>query len=320
MSISPTFWHDLIAQTPTRLIAISGTVAVIVQLLKKADPDLVSGKVAVALNLVLSIVGVFVGMNPANVFSQTTLSQLAAVVAAAGGFHGVYKTFFPGKPASHSTPSFPAVPGGVIPAIAVMMVLCLTISGCSVKAPTPATAPSIYQTGAQAMDDFATDLQQAQGIEKSLHTGGAIPDATHQSIQAAFSTIANYGTQIDALILAQASAATITDRINAAISSLAGIAIIASNLDAATSAQVNSSIAALKLLLTNLLPIFAPTVSIVAPNPQTLEVSFGPRNYRNTRRGSGYARSRDLQPGEGGATRAVRFNNPYAYRNTSRRC
>lgn len=133
------------------------------------------------------------------------------------------------------------------------------LSGCqpaTSTTPVNATAPNIYQQGAQAMDDFSKDLVSAQNIEINLHKGGVVPDATHVQIQATFKSIAGYGQQIDALIRAQASAATITAKINAALGSLATIATQAAGLDANTAAQVSSSVAALQGLLNGLLPIF----------------------------------------------------------------
>src|SRR5665213_4303397 len=195
------------------------------------------------------------------------------------------------------------------------LALCLPLFGCgAVSTSTPATAPSIYQRGAQAMDNFATDLGQAQNIEISLHNGKAIDDVTHAVIQAQFKNVASYGIQIDSLIRGQASALTITDRINSALTGVSSIVVISGTLDAATTNQVNAGIAALKLLLTNLLPIFAPSVSLVAPNPRTMEVAFGPRNDSNTRRRSSYARIVDLQPGEGRADRGNRNDDAYTDR------
>lgn len=133
--------------------------------------------------------------------------------------------------------------------------LALPIAGCHIASPTPATAPSIYQQGAQAMDDFATDLQSAQGIELNLYKGGVIPAPTHNVIESTFGQIAGYGTQIDGLIAAQASSTTIVAKVNAALASLGTIAASAAKLDSQTAAQVNGCIAALQALLTNLLPV-----------------------------------------------------------------
>lgn len=142
-------------------------------------------------------------------------------------------------------------------AVCLSIYLCVAaIAGCHVTAATPATAPSIYQQGAQAMDNFATDLVSAQGIEKSLYAGGAIPTATHKTLESTFNQISAYGIQVDALITAQASSTTIVQRINSAIGSLADISTAAASLDANTAAQVKASVAALQLLLSNLIPIF----------------------------------------------------------------
>lgn len=136
--------------------------------------------------------------------------------------------------------------------------LALPLAGCHVVSPAPATAPtvSIYQQGAQAMHDFAADLGSAQGIEKNLYKGGVIPQPTHKAIEGTFSQIAGYGTQIDGLIAAQASASTIAGKVNSALASLGSIAISAAQLDPQTAAQVNGCIQALQALLSNLLPIF----------------------------------------------------------------
>lgn len=136
--------------------------------------------------------------------------------------------------------------------------LALPIVGCHVTTPVPATAPtiSIYQQGAQAMKDFANDLGSAQGIEKNLYKGGVIPLPTHKTIENTFGQIAGYGTQIDGLIAAQASALTIAAKVNAALGSLGLIATSAAQLDPQTAAQVNGCIQALQALLSNILPIF----------------------------------------------------------------
>lgn len=90
--LSPTFWRDLLVQTPVRVIALAGSVAVLEQLVKVLLPKLVSGKVAIAFNVVLSVAGVFVGMNPANFWTETTLAQVLMVAAAAAGVHGTAKS------------------------------------------------------------------------------------------------------------------------------------------------------------------------------------------------------------------------------------
>lgn len=160
---------------------------------------------------------------------------------------------------AHEIPNDPAaIPvTKVLPLVLLALLLCAMLVGCKpVTSPTPTTAPSIYQQGAQVMDDFATDLQSAQSIEKNLYVGGVIPQPTHKAIENTFGQIAGYGHQIDGLIAAQASSTTIVQRINSAISSLSDIVSAAAKLDPNTAAQVRASVAALQALLSNLIPIF----------------------------------------------------------------
>lgn len=140
--------------------------------------------------------------------------------------------------------------------LALLSVFLALPLGCHVASPTPATAPSIYQQGAMAMDDFATDLQSAQGIELNLYKGGVIPQPTHVVIESTFGQIAGYGQQIDGLIAATAAPASIIAKVNATLASLGAIASSAANLDANTAAQVKASVTALQLLLSNLIPVF----------------------------------------------------------------
>lgn len=95
--LSPTFFHDLVAQTPVRVIALAGSVTVIVQLAKVCWPNAISGKTAVALNILTSVGGVLIATNPANFWSETTLAQVLQVAAAAAGVHATAKTLM-GQP------------------------------------------------------------------------------------------------------------------------------------------------------------------------------------------------------------------------------
>ena len=49
---------------------------------------------AIVANVVVSIAAVFVGMKPANFWTETTLAQILAIVAAAAGVHGTAKSLF----------------------------------------------------------------------------------------------------------------------------------------------------------------------------------------------------------------------------------
>ena len=91
--ISPTFFHDVIAQTPVKVIALSGSVAVLVQLVKTLFPKLVTGNVAIALNVLVSVAGVFAVMDPAHFWTETTLAQVLTVAAGAAGVHGTARSW-----------------------------------------------------------------------------------------------------------------------------------------------------------------------------------------------------------------------------------
>jgi hypothetical protein len=108
--LSPTFWHDLMAQTPVRVIALAGAVTVIVQLLKVIAPKLLSGRWAIAANVLVSVAAVFVGMKPANFWTETTLAQILAIAAAAAGVHGTAKSLFQRK-ATATQPAAPDLAG-----------------------------------------------------------------------------------------------------------------------------------------------------------------------------------------------------------------
>jgi hypothetical protein len=162
---SSAFWIDLWHQTPTRVIAIATFVSGVTQLVKRAVPNgAIQGRWAVLVNLGLSIVGVFAGMQPANFMSQTTLSQLVVIFIAAGGIHGIAQAFR--APASALPPPQTAPPqqqnsaGLATKAPLVLLIIgcagylmfALALTGCAPKQPVMATLPAgaINQVDAQA--------------------------------------------------------------------------------------------------------------------------------------------------------------------------
>ena len=175
-------------------------------------------------------------------------------------------------------------------------------AGCARVSATPGpTAQTPYQKAATILVDFSTDLVSAQQMVISLHTGGAIDDATYKTVQAAFGQVATYGPQIDALVSAQASGATISAKVQAALGSLDSIAATTGLLDTNTAAQVKGGIQALGLLLGQLNAIFPATVAAPAtPSPQPVsEVPHGPIDYRSAGRAGDYARHSDLSADRG---------------------
>ena len=91
--ISPTFFHDVIAQTPVKVIALAGSTAVLVQLVKTIAPKAVQGNWAVALNVLVSVAGVLAVMKPENFWTETALAQVLTVAAGAAGVHGTARSW-----------------------------------------------------------------------------------------------------------------------------------------------------------------------------------------------------------------------------------
>lgn len=70
-----------------KVIAIAATVYAILQAVKKAIPQL-NGWYSVALNVVLSAIGVVVAVPADQLYTVATLTTLITAVAAAAGIHG----------------------------------------------------------------------------------------------------------------------------------------------------------------------------------------------------------------------------------------
>lgn len=143
LHLSPTFWHDLLAQTAFRTVAVAGSVTAIIKGVRKVYPNL-SGPWALLANLLLSICGILAGMPPANILSETTAVQLGLVIAAAGGFHNIWETIkdlFPNKAATDPS-ALPTSKGNTLPIAALAMLLPLfMLTGCIHSAGTTVPVP-----------------------------------------------------------------------------------------------------------------------------------------------------------------------------------
>lgn len=157
--LSPTFFHDLVAQTPVRVIALAGTVTVLVQAVKAVWPNAIGGKWAIALNLLMSLAAIFVGMSPTHFWSETTLAQVLMVAAAAAGVHGTAKSLS-AKYAAVGEPAAPDPPqerlgrvgssgtGGTT-AGSTMGGWTMPTPGTAAKLNTTAADPQLNQSGAK---------------------------------------------------------------------------------------------------------------------------------------------------------------------------
>jgi hypothetical protein len=140
------------------------------------------------------------------------------------------------------------------------------------------------------MSSFASDVLSAQQIIINLHHGGVIDKPTDTAIQIQLKQVSAYGKQIDALILAQASATTIQAKVNATLSALTAITAQTGKVDPQTLQQIQVCIAPIQQILSTVLSAF---------NLTTSEVTHGPYYDRSVGRAGSVTRLADLQPGEG---------------------
>ncbi len=100
-------WIEMIFQTTAVRVAVTAcVVCLLVQLCKRFAPNLLSGYVAIAANVVVSAAGVWmvevmrgIGTDPSQVFSGKTLTELLAVAVTAAAIHGTSKDLSKSKTA-----------------------------------------------------------------------------------------------------------------------------------------------------------------------------------------------------------------------------
>lgn len=173
------------------------------------------------------------------------------------------------------------------------MALCLPLAGCkAASSPAGPTASTPYQRAATFMLDFSQDVRSAQQTEINLYKGGAVPAATHKAIEQAFAQVGQYGPQIDALLAAQASSATVQAKVNAALDALTFIIDSVSAIDPTTRAQITTSVQLVEQVLNN----------VVAQLKTVAEVDFGPEHNRFVSRARAGYRLADLQPDQVGGS------------------
>lgn len=131
--------------------------------------------------------------------------------------------------------------------------LGLALIGCAgantAKAPTPATAPDPYRNAANVMVEFSGDLLTLEAAEKNLYIGTVIDKDTHRTINQAFKVLADTGPQIDALIAAGASSATIQAKIDAGLAQLNVITSATAALTPDTKQQITLAIQSVRIIL-----------------------------------------------------------------------
>jgi hypothetical protein len=180
------------------------------------------------------------------------------------------------------------------------------VGGCAHQASTAAgpTAQTPYQKAATVMLDFSADLATAQQTVMTLQTGGALDRATYKTVQAIFGQIAVYGPQIDALIAAQASSATITAKVQSTLIALDAVVSSTSGIDPNTANQIKVGIQAMSLLLNQVTAVFnSGGTALVLPPTMNIEVVYGSGNHRSTGGAGSSARHPDLPADRGVSAR-----------------
>lgn len=154
------FWAVL----PVKLVAIAGTVYVLVQALKQIFPSL-GGWQSIALNVALSVTGVLAVAKPGDLESSTFWASLMITVASAAGIHGTVKSV-----AERSLPQMDTSKAKML-ALLFVFGLVLGLSGCgkTVTATTPAVAPPLPAGAVDAADAKANmALQPAHAFAASI--------------------------------------------------------------------------------------------------------------------------------------------------------
>ena len=129
-ALSPNFWSNIVQIQPVRIVAIAGSLATLLQLLKTKLPG-ISGWWAVAMNVGLAITGVvgataLTGMQ--NVFTITTLGNVIVASLAAAGIHGTAKLVGGGSDQSSNPGISTKLPVIALVALALMSV---GLTGCT---------------------------------------------------------------------------------------------------------------------------------------------------------------------------------------------
>lgn len=164
--------------------------------------------------------------------------------------------------------------------------------GChGASATTPATAPDPYQKAGYFMLSLSQDILSTQQIIDSLHAGKVIDNATYIKILMSIKQVDAYGKQIDALIVAQAGAASIKDRVNSALTAVTGITSVTSGLDDQNKARIAGSVALIQAVFQNVLLQFTLATS---------EVHVGPTRVSQFSGAGISLSSSNLQPVQGG--------------------
>jgi len=112
--------------TQVKLLAISGSVYALLQVVKQVFP--LAGLGAILSNVALSVLGVVVVIKPEDLFSLNTLTLVGIAAITAAGAHGTIKSFSSGSGGTSGNAGTGTIQSGVAVLLCVTM---LGLAGCS---------------------------------------------------------------------------------------------------------------------------------------------------------------------------------------------
>lgn len=142
-------WAWLWSELPTKVIAVSGSIYALIQMLKQKLPGL-QGNWAVLLNLVASFAGIFAVMPKDQFFTVQTMAAVITAFVGAGGIHGIVKTVTGLNAPSANTTNPTAAK--IVSMLLVGVLLCGGLTGC----PGQQTAVELLGVVEQATVSLAT--------------------------------------------------------------------------------------------------------------------------------------------------------------------
>jgi hypothetical protein len=168
-------WNYIVHDSPARIVAVSGTLCVLLQVLKRYLPA-VNGWLAVALNFTLSACGILAITRPDQIWTVATWQNVIVTGLAAAGIHGTSKLM--GAKANDTKTALPAT--SVLLAFAVGMGMLLMVSPARAQ---DAPAPSRFTTG------YAGGVSYNPGADKPIAGSGLFFHSIAGSDNYAFTAI-----------------------------------------------------------------------------------------------------------------------------------
>lgn len=156
-------WAWLWSELPTKVIAVSGSIYALIQLLKQKLPGL-QGNWAVLLNLVASFAGIFAVMPKDQFFTVQTMAAVITAFVGAGGIHGIVKTVTGLNAPSTNTTNPTAAK--IVSMLLLCVLLCGGLTACN----------SFERTAFQSLSASQAVLNAAQSDYEPAPTGtGKLP-------------------------------------------------------------------------------------------------------------------------------------------------